>query len=94
MKLKKYKVILGLFVILFAIIAGSAAYLNMKGKQEIQYLTYNQFLQQVNKGNIDTLYLIDHAKLEGKFKNGKKFETDNPRTENFKEMLLKNNVKV
>jgi len=93
-KLKKKKVVLGLFVILFAIIAGSAAYLNMKGKQEIQYLTYNQFLQQVNKGNIDTLYLIDHAKLEGKFKNGKKFETDNPRTENFKEMLLKNNVKV
>ncbi len=94
MKLKKKKVILGLFMILFIIAVGSAAYLNIKGKQEIQYLTYNQFLQQINRGNIDTLYLIDDAKLEGKLKNGEKFETDNPRTENFKEMLLKNNVKV
>ena len=42
MKLKK-KVILGLFMILFIIAVGSAAYLNIKGKQEIQYLTYNQF---------------------------------------------------
>ncbi|MCF6466699.1 ATP-dependent metallopeptidase FtsH/Yme1/Tma family protein [Clostridium sp. Cult2] len=62
-----------------------------KGYEEIQY---KKFLDYVEKGQVDEIEIRDSDKLAGKLKNGTKFATDNPRTENFKEYLLLNNVKV
>ncbi|MCF6461875.1 ATP-dependent metallopeptidase FtsH/Yme1/Tma family protein [Clostridium sp. Cult1] len=62
-----------------------------KGYEEI---SYKSFLQHIEKNLIDEVEISDSDKLVGKLKNGTKFVTDNPRTENFKEYLLLNNIKV
>lgn len=62
-----------------------------KGYEEIPY---KLFLEHVGKGLVDEIEISNSDKLIGKLDNGTKFTTDNPRTENFKEYLLLNNIKV
>lgn len=62
--------------------------------KEYEEISYKSFLQHIEKNLIDEVEISDSDKLVGKLKNGTKFVTDNPRTENFKEYLLLNNIKV
>lgn len=57
-------------------------------------LTYNNFLNELNSGNVDTVYLSEKPDLKVKLKDGSVVYTDNPRTDNMKEELLKKDVKV
>ncbi len=72
----------------------SIVYFKWMGKKDVKHLSYNAFITAVNKGKVDTVYLVDEPKIKGKLKEGIYFITDNPRTENFKELLLKNNIAV
>lgn len=61
---------------------------------EKTFIKYNNFLDQVDKGMVDTVYLNDKPDLKVKLKDGSIVYTDNPRDEGFKEELLKKDVKV
>ncbi|MCY6959338.1 ATP-dependent metallopeptidase FtsH/Yme1/Tma family protein [Clostridium brassicae] len=60
-----------------------------KGSKE-----YKDFLNDVNSNKISVVYYTDSPKLKVKTKDGKIYETDNPRSDKFKETMLQKGVKV
>ncbi|TCO79383.1 ATP-dependent metallopeptidase FtsH/Yme1/Tma family protein [Marinisporobacter balticus] len=93
MRLNK-KIIITVMIVLIIGLFSSVAYFTLYDKKEVAHLSYNEFVGKMNKGKIKTVYLVDAPKIQGILKDSTSFETDNPRTENFKEMLLVNNVQV
>jgi len=77
-------------LILTAVIAGILS----NPKTEYKKITYNKFLQDVKAGTINKVYLNNADNIQGEYKDGKGFITDNPRTENFKEFLLMHDIEV
>jgi cell division protease FtsH len=55
---------------------------------------YIDFLKDVSSKSISTVYVTTSPKIQVKLKDGVIYETDNPRTNNFKEDLLKNGINV
>jgi cell division protease FtsH len=55
---------------------------------------YIDFLKDVSSNTISTVYVTTSPKIQVKLKDGTVYETDNPRTNNFKEDLLKNGINV
>lgn len=55
---------------------------------------YTDFLKDTSKGAISTVYVTTSPKIQVKLKDGTIYETDNPRTNNFKENLLKDGINV
>ncbi|MPQ33206.1 ATP-dependent metallopeptidase FtsH/Yme1/Tma family protein [Clostridium estertheticum] len=55
---------------------------------------YTNFLKDVSLNTISTVYVTTSPKIQVKLKDGTIYETDNPRTNNFKEGLLKDGVNV
>ncbi|WP_077370039.1 ATP-dependent metallopeptidase FtsH/Yme1/Tma family protein [Anaerosalibacter sp. Marseille-P3206] len=88
---KKLKILL-LLVISFAIL--SSLYLYINSEKKYDDISYSEFMEYVKDGKIERVDLNDGSRIRGKFATGEYFITDNPRTENFKEILLMNNVKV
>ncbi|AWI03157.1 ATP-dependent metallopeptidase FtsH/Yme1/Tma family protein [Clostridium drakei] len=58
------------------------------------YKSYVLFLKDISNKNISTVYMTNSPKISVKLKSGTVYETDNPRTNDFKESLLKNNISV
>ncbi|KGN04379.1 cell division protein FtsH [Clostridium haemolyticum NCTC 8350] len=56
--------------------------------------SYNKFLEDFKNKQVSTVYYTDSSKLSIKLNNGKIYETDNPRINNFKELMLKNGISV
>lgn len=64
-------------------------------KESIKEVSYLQFVDLLEKGQISEVSINNGATIQFKEKEtGKKYKTDNPRKEDFKELLLMNNVKV
>ncbi|MGH4139545.1 ATP-dependent metallopeptidase FtsH/Yme1/Tma family protein [Clostridium sp.] len=55
---------------------------------------YIDFLKDASSKNISTVYVTASPKIQVKLKDGSIYETDNPRTNNFKENLLKSGINV
>lgn len=55
---------------------------------------YVDFLKDLSNNNVSTVYVTNAPKIKVKLQDGGFYETDNPRTNNFKEELLKQGVKV
>lgn len=55
---------------------------------------YIDFLKDVSSKNVSTVYVTSSPKITVKLANGETYQTDNPRTNNFKEELLKQGVQV
>ncbi len=55
---------------------------------------YIDFLKDVSSKTISTVHVTTSPKIQVKLKDGTTYETDNPRTNNFKEDLLKNGINV
>lgn len=88
---RKMKVLLFLIIL---IALSSSLYLYMNSDKNYEDISYKSFLSYVENGQVEKVELDDSPKITGKLKNSKYFRTDNPRTENFKEILLKNNIEV
>lgn len=58
------------------------------------YKLYVDFLKDVSNKKVSVVYATNSPKIEVKLKDGKIYETDNPRTNDFKENLLKSGIKV
>ena len=82
-KIKKSHIIAAI-LIFSAILAG----ILFSRRPEHERITYNQFIQAVEEGRIEKVYLDNSEQILGEYKSGETFITDNPRTENFKEFLL------
>lgn len=83
------------FIILSVIILFLGGILYSFFKPEKQEVPYTKFLDKVETGQIGTVFLSNSEKIKFKEKNNLQWVyTDNPRTENFKEKLLENNIKV
>ncbi len=55
---------------------------------------YTDFLKDASKRTISTVYVTTSPKIQVKLKDGTIYTTDNPRTNNFKENLLKDGINV
>lgn len=64
------------------------------GFNSVGYKSYVLFLKDVSSKNVSTVYVTQSSKVRVKLTNGNVYETDNPRTTDFKEVLLKNGVSV
>lgn len=59
-----------------------------------EYKTYVVFLNDVTLNKVSTVYMTNTSKIKYTGIDGKLYETDNPRIDNFKEVLLKQGVNV
>jgi cell division protease FtsH len=66
---------------------------NMDNKTD-NYKLYVDFLKDASSKSISTVYVTNSPKVKVKLNDGQIYETDNPRTDNFKEELLKQGIKV
>jgi cell division protease FtsH len=94
MSFKRRKKIILITLITLLIITIICSYSFILNKREYEEISYNMFIEEVEKGNVKEVYYSDSPKIKGEFRNGGYFTTDNPRTENFKEKLLLSNVNV
>lgn len=63
-------------------------------RQASSYKLYVDFLKDISSKEVSTVYVTNSPKIKVKMNNGEIYETDNPRTDNFKEELLKQGIKV
>ncbi|MCT8978341.1 ATP-dependent metallopeptidase FtsH/Yme1/Tma family protein [Clostridium sp. CX1] len=59
-----------------------------------EYKSYVLFLKDVSSKNVSTVYVTPSPKIKVKLTNGKMYDTDNPRTSDFKETLLTKGITV
>src|SRR5690554_3740344 len=88
---KKKKILL--MVVLVVVVASIMFVYNIYNNQH-EYITYNEFISQLGKQKIDKVYLSEGDKIKVLDKDGTLFITDNPRKQDFKEMLLLKGVAV
>ena len=91
--MKKKKGFLLIVPVLLLIVGILAGYL-LNRSPEPEEITYNTFLEAVEQEKIETVYLNDGDRMEGIYRNGQSFVTDNPRREDLKEILLKKDITV
>ncbi len=92
---KKQNKIYGIIAIVVAIsMVASFAVYKEYFQQEVTELSYQKFLSKIEVGEVKEVHLSEASTLKGKLNSGDVFITDNPRTDNLKEMLLKQDVKV
>lgn len=90
-KIKNKYVLIPVITALLSIAA--LIFLNF-GFNSVGYKSYVLFLKDVSSKNVSTVYVTPSSKVRVKLTNGKIYDTDNPRTTDFKEVLLKNGVSV
>ena len=62
--------------------------------KSVTYKSYVIFLSDVSSKHVSTVYLSSSSKIMVKLSDGKLYETDNPRTNDFKEAMLKSGITV
>lgn len=91
---KNKKLIIGLIVALLVVGFSATGYYLRYMKVEAISISYNEFLSNIEDGNVKKVFLSDGPKIEGILTDGKAFKTDNPRKDDLKEVLLKNSIEV
>ncbi|WPC42271.1 ATP-dependent metallopeptidase FtsH/Yme1/Tma family protein [Clostridium sp. JS66] len=90
-KIKNKFILIPMFTAM--VFLGSSIFFNYTLKPK-DYKSYVLFLKDISNKNISTVYITNSPKIAVKLKSGTVYETDNPRTNDFKEALLKNNISV
>ena len=80
-------------VFLVAAVAVGAYFYNQRAKN-IDRITYLDFSEKAENGNVEVVYLSDSPSLEGELTDGSRFITENPRSQDFKESMLVLGVRV
>ncbi len=80
------------FIVTIAVLLGVYFYLDRK--EEVEEISYRSFMDYVEKGQVKEVNLNSSSKITGILIDDTEFITDNPRRENFKEMLLLSDVVV
>lgn len=90
LKRKSKLIISSVLVLLIILSIGSYYYL----LNSISSSSYNEFMSKVNSSKVSDVYIDSTSTITYKLKNGVKYKTSNPNSENFKESLLIKNVTV
>jgi cell division protease FtsH len=90
-KFKRKETLLGVLTLLIIIVLLSIYGLSDKNKN---IMSYKDFVIEVEKGNVSEVYLSDSENMKVKLKNNLSFYTENPRSQNLKETLLMEGIKV
>ena len=90
-KIKGNRLILILIILGITILSSIFVYTNSPSLDDISYLQFMEYLQE---GNLDTVYISEDSKFKVLLNNGREFMTDNPRSTDFKEELLMYDVNV
>lgn len=83
-----------LIPVLTAILSLAALIFFNYSYRSTDYKSYVVFLQDISNKKVSTVYLTNTSKIKVKLSDGKIYETDNPRTSDFKEIMLKDGVTV
>lgn len=89
--IKRNKLIVILIILGITVLSSVFVYTNYNKLDEISYL---QFLDYLEEGEIDTVYISNDSKLKILLGDGSEFKTDNPRSVDFKEELLMYDIHV
>lgn len=92
--MKKYKNKFRIIPIVTAILFGIALIFANFSHRSVSYRSYVLFQKDVSAKKITNVYVTNSSKIMVKLKDGKVYETDNPRTDDFKENLLKQDISV
>ncbi|WP_123052855.1 FtsH/Yme1/Tma family ATP-dependent metallopeptidase [Clostridium sp. JN-1] len=92
--MKKYKNKFRIIPIVTAILFGIALIFANFSHRSVNYRSYVLFQKDVSAKKITNVYVTNSSKIMVKLKDGKVYETDNPRTDDFKEDLLKQDISV
>lgn len=91
---KNKKQELVVLIVFFSILIITTILANMDFKKA-NSISYNEFIELVERGEVEEVIIsFSSDKFEFIDKNGKTFETDNPRDTNFKKYLLEKNINV
>lgn len=91
---KNKKQELVVLIVFFSILIITTILANMDFKKA-NSISYNEFIELVERGEVEEVIIsFSSDKFEFIDKNGKIFETDNPRDTNFKKYLLEKNIDV
>lgn len=90
-KIKKKIIILPIITLLLSLM--SMIGLNLYNNK-VNNKNYNHFLNDIKNKKISEVYITNTPKIKVKLTNGQTYQTDNPRSLNFKEDLLKNGIKI
>jgi len=93
-RLDKKRVLIGIYALMVISIVSYLLITNFVKKPEEISLSYASFVQNVNDGQIEKVYLSEAPKIKGVMAGDQVFITDNPRLDNLKETLLINDVIV
>lgn len=92
--MRKKRLLIALIAVAVLLAVSVSAYFYKTGKQEIQELSFVNFMKLANEGKVKTVYLSESSSVEGELADGTKYFTENPRSENFKQTLLLLGIKV
>ena len=90
--IKSKKALVLIIMLVIALISVTFIYSTRRAEPEV--ISYNLFLELLNKGIVREVYVGQDSKIDIVLENGRKALTDNPRTEGFKEDLLLKDVIV
>lgn len=83
------------FIALFLIVESISLYSRYTVKKQVKDISYNQFIVMLNKNDVKEAEInLDSPTFVFKDKNDNIYVTENPKTKEFKETLLKKDVKV
>ncbi|ABW18719.1 ATP-dependent metallopeptidase FtsH/Yme1/Tma family protein [Alkaliphilus oremlandii] len=83
-----------IFTIILILLAPMVLVYHLKTKEPVQRFSYVEFMEKVQKEEVQSISISDSPDLEGVLKNGQNFVTDNPRLDDFKENMLVKNIEV
>ena len=90
-KIKKKQIIIPIITAIISLVLLLGANYSFKATKDKGYV---EFLNDLSKKKVSTVYFTDTPKIKIKLTDGKIYETDNPRIDNFKETLLQQGVEV
>lgn len=90
---KKLTLMVGASVLVLLMIS-LVIYVKFFSIEKPMKVSYGEFLKKIEEGEVRRVFLSDDPKLLGELKNGQRFITDHPRTDNLKEVLLVSNISV
>ena len=90
-KIKKKQIIIPIITAIISLVLLLGVNYSFKATKDKGYV---EFLNDLSKKKVSTVYFTDTPKIKIKLTDGKIYETDNPRIDNFKETLLQQGVEV
>ena len=91
--MKKYKKYLPFLIILLSV--SLTSYIKITATTEFKEIKYTEFQQMISEGKVSEVSInLKSPKFYLEDTDGNYYITDNPKDENFKKMLLENNVAV